>query len=379
MFNFCRYTFLVTLFGCFLITVNFGSAAWGQAIHIILAADGADANIGNAVKTDLDNMTNLFRANVPVANLNLIALDANAMTPDGMLRSVENLNVAPNDAIVFYYSGHGAFDVNGGRQFLELTVGGKLYRDTLLAKIEEKKPRLAVLLTDCCNNEVNTVPGTRSVGVVAPIQTPRSFSPIFENLFVFCKGTVDLTSSQPGELSFVLDVANGSVFTKALIDVVNHNKTNIDMYWNDFSDRLGRESNRIFREKYPSGVKIPEALKGPGAPDIQTSQTVFKYRLPGEENSLQPAATQSVREGPRLGLRAVNHENVGVRITAIAPNSPASRADIAVGDIVTAINGGTVRNETNYSDAVDGSPKTMELSLQKADGTSKTVTIEMGW
>ena len=379
MYKFFQYTSLLVFLGYFLIVGNFGSKAWGQTIHVILAADGADGKIGTAVKADQENMKNLFQGNVPAANLNLVTLDADSMTPDGMLQSVDGLTVAPHDTVIFYYSGHGAFDTDDKRQFLALTKGGNLYRETLLTKMEGKNPRLTVLLTDCCNNQVNNVPGTRSFGIAAtPPRSPENFSPLFENLFVFCKGTVDLTSSKPGEFSFVIDIKDGSIFTKALIEVVNHNKTNSDMYWSVFYERLGDRSQAIFREKFPIGVKIPDTLKGPGIPDVQTAQTVYEYRLPVEGNSLTPVL-EPVREGPRLGLRAVNHEGKGVRITGIAPNSPASKAGIVVGEIVTAINGKEIGNEISYSDAVDASPKMMTLTLQKTDGTSRTVSVEMGW
>lgn len=381
MTKFVRSIVFIVSLGCFLATGTLGTTVLGQTIHVILAADGTDTNIGNAVRADQANMSHLFQSNVPAANLNLIALDPSTLTLEGMLQAVERLNVAPNDTVVFYYSGHGAFDANGGKQFFELSNNrGKLYRETLLAKMEEKKPRLAVLLSDCCNNVINTVPGVREVGVTPQIRAPGNFSPLFENLFVFCSGVVDVTSSRPGEFSFTINSKDGSIFTKALIDVANQSKANDSMYWQVFHDSLSRETNKIFREGHPSGVRIPGTFKaelekangGHPVPDVQMSQTVHKYQLPGEGEVTTPV----VQEGPRLGLRAANHAD-GVQITAIHPNSPASRTNIVVGEIITAINGGAVHNETNYSEAVDHSPKTMILTLKREDGTTRTVTVEM--
>jgi len=371
--KFFRFASFIILLGCFLATSNISTTVWGQTIHVIIAADGADEKIGNAVQTDLDNMTNLFRANVPPANLNLVALDAQTISPNGMLQAVDQLPVAPNDTIVFFYSGHGSFDASTGRQYLEQATG-KLYRDELLARIERRKPRLSVLLTDCCNNIVNDVPGSRKAGAAPYVQVPNSFSPLFENLFVDCTGTADLTSSQPGELSFVINVEDGSIFTQAFVDVVRQNRTNGDMYWRSFTDGLSRESGKIFQARFPGGAKIPDTLKAlvRGLPDVQTAQTVHKYKLPNEDEGTSPV----VQEGPRLGLRAANHAE-GVQITAIHPDSPASQTDIATGEIITAINGTTIKNEDEYSNAVDASPKTMTLSLKNEDGSTRNVTVEM--
>ena len=373
MFKIFPYTSFIVFLGCLLVIGNLGTTAWGQTIHVILTADGADGSIGSTVKLDLDKMKTLFQANVPPANLNLIVLDAEDLTSDRMLQAVENLNVAANDTIVFYYSGHGAFDTSSEKQFFQLTKQPNLYRDTLLARMEGKKPRLTVLLSDCCNTAVaDAGAGTRTAGISAAPRSSiaTSFSPLFASLFLDCKGTVDMTSSKPGEDSVALR-ARGSIFTLALDQVVLHNRTTPDMYWNEFYDKLRSGSQAVFSASLPDGL-----LKGPGEPR-QMTQTVHKYRLPGTD-FLEDVTPKPDSEGPRLGLRAVNHEGAGVRITAIAPNSPASKADIAVGDIITNINGGAVKDETHYSDAVDASPKTMTLILQKADGTNKTVSVEMG-
>ena len=373
MSKFFQYTSFIVFLGCFLTIGNLVTTAWGQTIHVILAADGADESVGSTVKLDLDKMKALFQANVPAANLNLIVLDAEDLTADKMLQAVDNLSVASNDTVVFYYSGHGAFDTSNEKQFFQLTKQPNLYRDTLLTRIEGKKPRLSVLLSDCCNTAVaDAGAGARTAGISVAPRNPiaTSFSPLFASLFLDCKGTVDMTSSKPGEDSVALR-ARGSIFTLALDQVVLHNRTSPDMYWNEFYDKLRSGSQAVFSASLPDGL-----LKGPGAPR-QMTQTVHKYRLPGTD--LEGNVTSEPNnEGPRLGLRAVNHDGVGVRVTAIAPNSPASKADIAVGDIITNINGGTVKDESNYSDAVDASPKTMTLILQKADGTNKTVSIELG-
>jgi len=197
------------------------------------------------------------------------------MTPDGILRSVNALNVNPNDAIVFYYSGHGAFDTKNQKQIFTLAKGGNLYREVVVAKMEAKSPRLTVLLTDCCNTNTE-VAGTRSAGSSKVIKTPNNFSPLFENLFVFCKGTVDLTSSKPGEYSFVLDTG-GSVFTWAFVELSNSNKANGDIYWKEFTEKLGIRTQEIFSKQYPNGYEG----KTPHGFERQMKQSVYVYSLPG--------------------------------------------------------------------------------------------------
>ena len=73
-----------------------------------------------------------------------------------LLRAVDNLTIAPQDALLVMYQGHGGYDralASGdpaGGHFLTLTKGG-LPRKDLLQHMLAKQPRLALLMTDCCN------------------------------------------------------------------------------------------------------------------------------------------------------------------------------------------------------------------------------------
>lgn len=72
------------------------------------------------------------------------------VTPDNILGYYRRLKASKDDALLFYYSGHGAYHLNKGH-FLALTHG-KLYRNDLLAAMNTDHPRLRVVLTDCCAN-----------------------------------------------------------------------------------------------------------------------------------------------------------------------------------------------------------------------------------
>ena len=376
-----RHTSSFVFLSCFFLVWNFGLTAWGQTIHVILATDRADTNLGKHIEIDLDNVTHLFRSNVPAENLNLVVLENESMTPDLILQSIDKLNVEANDAIVFYYSGHGAYDVKTQKQFLQLEGRGLLYRETLLAAITKKSPRLTVVLTDCCNNKVIATSSTRSVRpVYRHTKSPNSFSPLFENLFVFCKGTADITSSKIGEYSFIDTKSRGSCFTWPLVELLDNNKTNEDLFWKDVAEKLGPRVQEAFRDAYPRGY------------EGQTKQSVYVYSLPGmtgveldmlaADTTTQAAPSSDATppsRSPRLGLRAISHEGGGVRITELAANSPAAKADFTIGEIIIEINGQEIKDETDYSKAVDDSPKRMEMKLKKANQSTRTVVVELGW
>ena len=87
----------------------------------------------------------------------------------------------------------------------------------------------------------------------------------------------------------------------------------------------------------------------------------------------------AVNQGPRFGIRAVNH-SAGVRITEVVANSPGQRAGFEIGDVIIEINGKPIRNEQEYSDAIDVSPKTMNAKvINTNDGQTLNVTFELGY
>ncbi len=110
---------------------------------------------------DYKNMERLFRENVPKSRLDLVLMEIDEITPDNILETVKKVEIDGNDTLVFYYSGHAANDAgsdvgSGGHYFQIKDEIGKpveLQRRTLLASLKDKKARMTVLLTDCCNIE----------------------------------------------------------------------------------------------------------------------------------------------------------------------------------------------------------------------------------
>jgi len=232
--------------------------------------------------------------------------------------------------------------------------------------------------------------------------TPSGFSPLFENLFVACKGTVDITSSKPGEYSFVngKQPTRGSFFTWAFTDLFKDDKANEAMYWQEFVEKLGPKVEETFKETFPDIAKdiadknLGTNVRG-GRP---TGQTVHVNNYPGmsKSNATSTAGSASTSTsgsstsgstsapagtGPRFGLRAVNHDGDGVRITAITAGAPASKMPrIAIGDIITEINGETIKNESDYDRAVDNSGRTMKVKIRKADSTTTwDLSVDLAW
>lgn len=345
-------------------------------IHVVIAADGR-AGFGTNLVADYKNMERVFKENVPNSRLNLIPIEMDAITPDKILQSVNRIELAEGDTLVFYYSGHAANDAgNGGQYFQIRDESGKaveLQRRTLLATLKGKKARLTVLLTDCCNIEQQS--SGESKETVQPSASPEKILPLFEALFIKPEGTVDITSSKRGEASFVDSTAKkrGSCFTWSLVALLEKHRNNESMTWTDFVAELKIDVQKAFLESHPEGFKFDPPLNGI---TLQKTQTIEIYgTLPGTAS-----ASVAIQQGPRFGIRAVNNPGGGVRITEVAPNAPGHRAGFEVGDVILEINGTPIQNEQDYSKAVDASPKTMTAKVRNVhDGKTFDTTFELGY
>ncbi|MDR2705265.1 MAG: caspase family protein [Planctomycetaceae bacterium] len=354
------------------VTANTPQAV-AQKIHLVIAADtNASGGVGAITKIDQHNIKQLFESNIPSSQLSITTIPAEEMREADILKKVDSLEISNNDTIVFYYSGHGAFDRQKQEQFLQLSLGN-LYRAELLKHIVQKLPRLSVLLTDCCNIQVDGVVQERQGEVTV---FPQEISPLFGSLFIYCKGVVDITSSKLGEYSFcdTRKIGNrGSCFTYPLIDLLKVNKDNVEMDWSKLVEELAPKVNEAFKELYPNG----HTSSG------QMSQTVVANDYPGKNLPPAPAPanpTTEEKKNYRFGVRAAPHQGGGMRMLEIIADSPAQRSGLEAGDVIVEINGKVINTEQEYSDAVDASGKKMQVKLINVrDGKTITPVIELGW
>ena len=357
--------------------LSFSARATEPVFHVIIASD-IRAGFNPHLITDHHNIERLFRGNVPKDRLNLVAMKMDEITPDRILQTVKEIELADQDTLAFYYSGHAASSAGDGGQFFQLKDeqgrSVELHRRTLLAALHEKKARLTVLLTDCGNVEVDEKESDTVEKSVRTIIAPTTMSPIMEALFIQSEGTVDITSSKQGEASFVDTTVKrrGSCFTWSLVALFDKHRNNPAITWQEFTTELAEYVKQAFLDSHPEGFKFNPPLNGIAQ---QTTQTIGVYgTLPGV--AVAPVESQ----GPRFGVRAVALHGGGVRITQILPDGPGARAGFEVGDIIFEINGNAILNEDDYSKAIDDSPKQVKAKvINVKDGRQLNITFELGY
>ena len=371
-----------------------------QTIHVIIAADTnadrAGKEIAQSTRIDQENFEKVFRANVPESQLTITTVPVDEMWAPGILKVVDDLAVANEDTVVFFYTGHGAYDTEAKQQFFQLSLdsGGKpypgkkdLFRNEVVDRLRKKSARLCVVISDCCNTQATARKSDWFFSRQAELlpRSPKTISPLFESLFIMCKGLVDVTSSKLGEASGINGDGKGSCFTSPLVDLLTVHKDDDSLDWKTLLDKLTPKVQEAFLAAYPKGAMVQGGR--------QYKQTVFAYSLPGMSATRRYDETQTVdsapsstvapetRKGPRFGVRAVAEKDGGLRITELIADSPGKRAGLEVGDVLLEINEKSINSEPEYSDAVDESPKQMHVKVKKRNngGDISTLTVELGW
>jgi hypothetical protein len=128
-------------------------AAEAAKVRVLLALDTDDSQ-GQTWGLDGENMRSLIEHMVKKQNLegrvHIDHFTGAKVSPKYVLDFFSKLDVGPDDAVMFYFSGHGGYDKTKGH-FMAFKRGA-LWRNDLLAAMDKKKPRLRVVLTDSCAN-----------------------------------------------------------------------------------------------------------------------------------------------------------------------------------------------------------------------------------
>ncbi|XZE34963.1 hypothetical protein SH501x_000441 [Pirellulaceae bacterium SH501] len=278
--------------------------------------------------------------------------------PQLVLEMIREANPSTNDTLVVCYSGHGGADDIG--HYLQLAKG-KLYRKDLLAAMQSRHPRLAVLLTDCCNSRSD---GYQMVAAAPRVIEPKTATPLFQSLMLDPKGVVDVNSSAPGESSFFTPLnaeamgLEGSIFTSEIAKWATTHK-NRRVSWYEMVHDVSLQVHTAFKDYYPKGATIAK-----GQPS-QMQQNVYASDFPGMPE----------KSGTRAGIVARDFAGRGVVILEVTTKSPAAQVydlktkkfvSLKPQQVVTSIEGTTVGNVELLLKLIADAPQIMRIGIRDA-------------
>jgi hypothetical protein len=305
----------------------------------------------------LDNLFKLCLKEIGITNLNRRPV----LSTDGVLAAIESLSVDENDVIWFYYSGHGTHVVERDDHALTMFPNKNaarfatqiLYRKTLRDAIAAKKPRLAVLLTDCCYglasiNQLGEIENEKTFKASLPLAgdapaRPEKISRVFQFLLMH-GGVVDMTGSRKGELSWWFWPTPGQLFTSSFVGyLTDKSKKNERVSWNAIQRDVATQVEEVFKA---GKARNPE--------------------LGAQQGTQLPLTLIWPSGGARFGARAkTTPERDGVTVLEVVPGTPAEEAQLKTGDVIVTINDQNISDQRDYSDAVDKSEPAMRIRVRR--------------
>ena len=273
------------------------------AIHLVVVGDTLDPRIGGSVEVDMQSIARTFAGQVRNGDrLKIVTVEREECRPDLILWRIAALRPGPDDAVVVFFSGHGAFDDQEGQYFKFPRLGPQTFltRRQVREAIKAKGTRLGVLITDCCSN-ISIIPKLpRAPYLGAPMApAPPLISPLFRSLFLETRGLVDVTSSKKGERSLAYPAtrtegenavhAQGGLFTTSFQGVLARHQEE-SLTWPTVVELTANLVRKEFQRLKPDGLdnedqpENPQMTQTVSALDLGLIETVHKPEPVGPDD-----------------------------------------------------------------------------------------------
>jgi Caspase domain len=322
-----------------MLLLGVGGAARGQShpselrkLHALLVIDTL-SGLGGSVKVDGENVDHLLSNRLPKDRADILVLTGKDVTASAILSYYRGLKVGPDDAFFFYYAGHGATDDQKGHfMALQDLAARPLLRSDLRKAMQQKKPGLAVILTDCCSTSFHLPGKTRRL--YADKGTATTVDPLLRCLLFQSRGLIDITAAS-GNASFG-DDHEGGIFTRTFARLVEDGIAGSDtdkdgfVSWSEFFSRLQQRTQGVF-------VTWAEHQRARGEDVDQSSQKPMAFSLGGAAN-----AGRAVRLRNNTG-KPLSYEyrwsgrsswtSAQIALSGVAEHTPPSGAGAGVGQL----------------------------------------------
>lgn len=354
-------------------------------LHIVIAADTKDKTTGKYSQYNARNLTSTIDGDMPNGSCAVHWVGSEQMTAGGVTSYIRNLRVDSDDALLFYYSGHGAYSNQTGH-YLSFSSGQNvLTRKRVSELLESKNTRFVALITESCFNynepeKPNNAP--KAAAAAAPM-APKPVPPLFLKLFFNVRGFVDLNACQTDEKAWTYaSEFRGSIFTSVLCRQLNQHQQKSDINWNDMRRLVADETGREFRQAYPRGQTARDSSGNRLVQRTQTPVFVTPARL--RAASSQPTIVDNFPRGPRVPLGiTVRTCDEGAHVETVSAGSPATRCTdsntgeelrLESGDHILTVNGVQTPTNDRVIAAVNATTGRLEMRVKdRRNGRIRTL------
>ena len=321
---------MLTLGGLFSITAT----ADAQEVHALLILLGNDRIIRESVEKNEEKMVNMLKQLSRHCNVHLTLMHSKS-AHEGILSQkifvkgrseksttkeqdiiqarqveqwLENLKPKSEDTVFIYYSGHGemgAFDTH----YLLFDPGlsaDTLDREKLSQKLNRKRARLRMLITDTCSNLSQDL-SDDTFAKFAIVARAKS-RPYIQDLFLEHEGFLDITAASPGQFA-IGNSDLGGHFTSALLSQGFTVAADVDgdgddfLSWTEAFDKTLEETKILYDE-----ATFDDRLQVDLDTNRQDTQEPYKHSLPvriGGRGIVPPTSPDTTASTATLNFTSV--------------------------------------------------------------------------
>ena len=368
----------IFFFLLFAASLLIGRGASAQKLYLFTGGDVQDEELGSAIEESASQVASGIEKSMPSEYLvryndsenswNGPEIDLSPNARRDILAAIDSCPAGPDDAIFFYWCGHGAYDVQGGKKkhYLLMPNAGEesvMYRSEILDALKEKRPRLVVLITDSCNSfrKVTVEQMSRSFAPSIEPKEPTKpgIPPLFLSLFFQCRGTVDVNSSDWNQKAAIWE-DGGSVFSSELSSRLTLQSDKHET-WQDFLQQINGDLDQ--------GIEVSGELGG----DQETEKNLQSLRiwsLPKPDDSVtipdqdidhpnSDTGDNSTGDSPTGGRTA--RGNGRLSIDDRNWSDPIYRPEN--GDRIVKVNGTAIQNTAEFEEEIRNSDNDVILTL----------------
>lgn len=219
-------------------------------LHVILVVDThAAGSLNGALEQDLDYMTTLVDSIVTSTGMQVDkqVLSGSRATKFMLEQTLDTFSVEPDDAILFYFSGHGGRTQETGSQWPDMYLHNAfaLNLKEVFDRLSSKGARLLLALGDSCNGLLDEASETEAVSFTAF----RGRVEGYRKLFLEKRAAIIASSSVAGELSYMQP--RGSLFTRQFLQVLSTEVSTPEPDWKELMDAVTQQIRVAGVEQHP--------------------------------------------------------------------------------------------------------------------------------
>jgi hypothetical protein len=221
-------------------------------IHAILVGDTVSPT-GKAARLDLNRLEaelNIISRNTE-ARVTFTTLTDVHVTSGHILEAVKRLQCTSDDTVIFYYVGHG-YRTSAKKTtwpFLYLCTENEGFDFSIVVdSIIAKKPRMALIVADCCNNVMDddfTVPWENHIDLK---RSKSSRLQGYKSLFQDYKGIIIACGSREGEYAYCHQF--GHFYTGALLKAIHNEVYSKYPQWSNLLENASKNVKHIQNAYY---------------------------------------------------------------------------------------------------------------------------------